>query len=532
MAFYSLVLYAGNGSSRNFTIHFPYLDKSHVKAKIDNAPTTAFSWLTDSAIQFNTAPAAGSSIEIYRETPLNASPVDFTDGSILLERDLDLLTTFNLYVDQELTDRASRALSAGAQGGDSSANAAAAAQAAAAQAAAAAANSGAVKVSNTDKSFDTLNNKLTVVAPLSKTVKDVGATEKLELSIDLSAYALKGETNGGAGGDMSGYATLKANTFTGVQTMPSLTVKDSSSPGSALITLQSSNDSTRDAQCGVRYLSQSGDVKYKHYYTSEKVAWHLLTDYDSTYRWCIGIPFDVATAASLKLNTDQEENPKHYSFNVGDPYNQTYGAAVNIYGVEAWGRIPKLSMYNTNVYCGGLAASTFDMSLTVPGRYTLRGLDGNVYCDATKETTRFFFSRTSNILYLATDGDMVLMREGNIVWSVNNYITSDVRLKTDIKPLEGSSLEKVKQLSAKTYLWKNDLMGKGEKREIGFIAQEVVEVVPEAVSKMSSEAETIGVAYTQLIPLLVEAVKELSAKVETLEAHLQTKEECVGGCGE
>jgi hypothetical protein len=119
---------------------------------------------------------------------------------------------------------------------------------------------------------------------------------------------------------------------------------------------------------------------------------------------------------------------------------------------------------------------------------------------------------------------VVLVRDNVVVWSINNYLTSDVRLKTDIKPLEGSSLEKVKQLTAKTYLWKDDLMGKGDKREIGLIAQEVAEVVPEAVSKMSSDADTLGVAYTQLVPLLVEAVKELSAKVESLEAQLLSKE--------
>ena len=93
---YSYVLYAGNGSNKNFSFNFPYLNKSHVKVKIDNANTTAFTWLTDSSLQFTTAPAAGSIIEIYRETPQSAAPVDFTDGSVLLERDLDLLATFNL----------------------------------------------------------------------------------------------------------------------------------------------------------------------------------------------------------------------------------------------------------------------------------------------------------------------------------------------------------------------------------------------------------------------------------------------------
>lgn len=511
MAFYSLVIYAGNGSNRNFTIHFPYLDKSHVKAKIDNAPTTAFSWLTASAIQFNTAPAVGANIEIYRETPLNASPVDFTDGSILLERDLDLLTIFNLYVDQELTDRAARAISAGNQGGNSAGNQAE--------------PQGTAKVSNTDTTLDTLDNKLNVVAPLSKAVKNVGANEKLELSIDLSNYVTKGEVNGGAAANMSGYATLKANNFDGFQTMTGLKVKNTSIPGSAIVTLQSSNDNSRDVQCGVRYTNTSGAISYQHYYTSEKIAWHVLTDGDSTYRWCFEAPFDIATAASLKRNPNSGKDPSYYSFNVGDPYNQSFGAAVNIYGVAANNHSPKLSMYNSNIYHGGLTAYPAEMHLTVPGRYMLKNLNGENYCDINQESAIFFFSRArNNNFQLASDGNIILMRNNVPVWAVNNYLTSDARLKTDIKPLEGSSLEKVKQLAAKTYLWKDDLMDKGEKREIGFLAQEVVKVVPEAVSKVSSGAETLGVAYTQLVPVLVEAVKELSAKVESLEAQLLSKE--------
>ena len=113
---YSYVLYAGNGSNKNFSFNFPYLDKSHIKTKVDNTQTTEFTWLTNSSIQFTTAPAAGVVIEIYRETPQSAAPVDFTDGSVLLERDLDLLTTFNLYVGQEATDKATRSIAVGSDG--------------------------------------------------------------------------------------------------------------------------------------------------------------------------------------------------------------------------------------------------------------------------------------------------------------------------------------------------------------------------------------------------------------------------------
>ena len=257
-----------------------------------------------------------------------------------------------------------------------------------------------------------------MVAPLSKTVKNVGANEKLELSIDLSNYVTKGSNTGGSGSDMSQYATLKANTFNGVQTMTGLTVKST---------------------------AQSGN--------------------------------------------------------------------------------PKIEMYNDGNLSGGMIASNYELNLYGPNKVTLMGLNGETYFTAWRDraTLNFSTNRTHHMDWQA-DGNVVLTRNNVVVWSINNYLTSDVRLKTDIKPLEGSSLEKVKQLTAKTYLWKDDLMGKGDKREIGLIAQEVAEVVPEVVSKMSKDSDTLGVAYTQLVPVLVEAVKELSAKVESLEAQLMSKE--------
>ena len=105
MAF-SYVLYTANGTNRNFSFSFPYLDTKHIKVSIDGVETSDFTFLNSNTIQLNTAPAGGSVVKVFRKTPQASVPVDFTDGSILLERDLDLMATFNLYVGQEATDAA------------------------------------------------------------------------------------------------------------------------------------------------------------------------------------------------------------------------------------------------------------------------------------------------------------------------------------------------------------------------------------------------------------------------------------------
>ncbi len=661
MAFYSFVIYAGNGTNRNFSINFPYLDKSHVKAKINSAPTTAFSWLNDSTIQFTTAPAAGDVIEIYRETPQNSSPVDFTDGSILLERDLDMLATFNLYVGQEATDKAARSISVGPDGAFNAlglrvSNAAdpvnaqdlvtkkwaensvssdvnqaqtAAATAVAAknisisasnnattvkdQAVAAkdiavtnateaatsaasanwavvaaqnakdeavtaqtnavaarvaaesardtavsakdtavsakdtavsakdtavqaaadaqAATPGKVKVSNTDTTLDYLNTKLTCQSPMSKLIRFTGADERLELRINLNSYATKG-----------------LNTFTGTQTMPNIeinsvsavslfnktvfndfalfgsavTLKHNTSGNNTYLDCQASAD-TGSTNAGIRWADSIGTVKFKQYFTpATGVMQTSATDGTAAFHWSIQGETATYTAASLKRDASGA-NPNYYSFNVGDPANTTYGATVNIYGATTGSRYAKLLMLNSNTLRGGFIASDTDLLHLCTNKHTLTNFAGDPFFESwiNKASLTYSGSRTNRMDW-QDDGNIVLTRNGTPVWAINNNL-SDARLKEDIKPLGDGVLEKVKQLNAKTYLWKDNLMGKGDKREIGLIAQEVQEVFPEVVSKVGMD-DTLGIAYQNIVPVLVEAVKELSAKVEALEAQLQTKE--------
>ena len=100
---YSYVQYTGNGATTNFAFSFPYLDSSHIKVRVDGV-ITSFTFVNSGTVQISPAPLAGKIIDIRRETPKNIAPVNFTDGSVLLEQDLDLLAAFNLYTAQESAD--------------------------------------------------------------------------------------------------------------------------------------------------------------------------------------------------------------------------------------------------------------------------------------------------------------------------------------------------------------------------------------------------------------------------------------------
>ena len=103
----------------------------------------------------------------------------------------------------------------------------------------------------------------------------------------------------------------------------------------------------------------------------------------------------------------------------------------------------------------------------------------------------------------------------NVEGDITAFYTSDRRLKDNITPID-DPLAKVISISGNTYDW-NDKSGKTGK-DVGVIAQELEEVLPEAVTTRKNGY--LAVDYDRVVPLLVEAIKELNAKVDSLEQRL------------
>jgi len=96
---------------------------------------------------------------------------------------------------------------------------------------------------------------------------------------------------------------------------------------------------------------------------------------------------------------------------------------------------------------------------------------------------------------------------GTSAWSSS----SDERLKKNISTIT-NALEKVKKLRGVNFEWKQPEIHR-QGLQMGFIAQESVDLIPEVVD---SESEFMAMEYAPITALLVEAVKEQQKIIENL----------------
>ena len=97
----------------------------------------------------------------------------------------------------------------------------------------------------------------------------------------------------------------------------------------------------------------------------------------------------------------------------------------------------------------------------------------------------------------------------------NSWTTySSRRWKTNINTLDGA-LETVGKLRGVTYNWKKDA-----KRDIGLIAEEVGEVIPEVVQYEENGKDAKSVDYARLVALLIQGMKEQQKQIDELKERI------------
>jgi hypothetical protein len=107
---------------------------------------------------------------------------------------------------------------------------------------------------------------------------------------------------------------------------------------------------------------------------------------------------------------------------------------------------------------------------------------------------------------------------GGNVRCVSLIETSDARYKQEVRELEGA-LDAVLALRGVSYEWDPEAFPRGGPgRKLGFLAQEVRAILPEAVRE--DQEGMLAVSYSSVVPVLVEAVREQQGVIEDLESRL------------
>ena len=109
--YFSINRFTGDGTTTQWEFNFSggYIDQSHVKVLVTdtlgNETVPAYTWVGPNTISIVPAVDAGYELEVYRDTPKNLPLVDYTDGAIVSEKNLDTTAEQTVFATAEVFDR-------------------------------------------------------------------------------------------------------------------------------------------------------------------------------------------------------------------------------------------------------------------------------------------------------------------------------------------------------------------------------------------------------------------------------------------
>jgi hypothetical protein len=209
------------------------------------------------------------------------------------------------------------------------------------------------------------------------------------------------------------------------------------------------------------------------------------SEYIYKYRWM------YTTSSGFYSDT----NGAHWYPNPG---NSSYGAWRTDGNRNGW--------YGINIGTGNNPHVMFDGSGN-GGFYNEGGGRWILYYSHGNNCSGFGTSSTSSAYRIYVGG--AIFAEGNIV------AFSDRRKKENIETVE-NALETLKKLRGVYYTATNDV---DQKRQVGVIAQEVEEVLPEVVT-YASDVDEYGVDYGKFAGLFIESIKEQQKIIEKQQSQI------------
>ena len=260
----------------------------------------------------------------------------------------------------------------------------------------------------------------------------------------------------------------------------------------------------------------------------------------------------IGTAADQEYITFGTSNEVNTFVNNSERLSVTSTGA-NVSGdfdVSATGSFGHISstgvIRTTSIISGSTLEATGDLTLDASGDIILDAdgtdiilKDGGTSFGSFKRASSDFIIKAEtadkDILFKGTDASTTItaltldMSEGGNAQFLGNisgsqieasgdviaFGSSDRRLKDNITPIS-EPLNKLSKVGGYTFIW-NDKQDAYKGKDVGVIAQEIEEILPEVVTTRGTGYK--AVKYEKIVPLLIESIKELQKKVEDIEKN-------------
>ena len=192
-------------------------------------------------------------------------------------------------------------------------------------------------------------------------------------------------------------------------------------------------------------------------------------------------------------------------------------------GIGAPGPTTPLEVNGEIKSSGGAAAFTFENRNNSSFNWQwLADNAGAHFSSSSGNATNALFASVSGNIGIGTSTPSTRLQvAGGIKCNGTVDTSSDARYKLNIEPLSGA-LAQTLRLRGVSYDWNRAKFpdkGFNDRHQLGFIAQEVREILPDVVSEDPEGYLSIG--YSAIIPVLAEAVKELKQQKDAEIAALQ-----------
>jgi hypothetical protein len=215
----------------------------------------------------------------------------------------------------------------------------------------------------------------------------------------------------------------------------------------------------------------------------------------STYLW-----FSPLTSNIPRIQT----NYGQLDFYTG---NNT-GRALHLSGTSARSEI--FYDLNNTAYYGNFASTSQLNVLNCAGTLTVTGAGGVIAPKFTDYNNgSFYLDPSSTGTSLNVAGDVVA------------YASSDIRFKNNVLPIT-NALDKINKIGGYTFEWNEKSHKETGKKDIGVIAQEVEEILPEIVDTRDNGYKAVD--YSKLTALLIQSVKEQQVIIDNLKSRIETLE--------